>query len=160
MKINLSLLIGLLAFSVPAFAADASNIKVEDAWAWASPPTVTNAAAYMTLVNTGKETDRLVGASGEVAGIVELHTHLMEGGMMKMRPLEAIEVSPGEATVLRPGGLHIMLIGLKKPLAAGETFPLRLHFEKAGEIGVEVTVHKMDHQGGGEHKHHSDRGAQ
>jgi len=160
MKINLSLLSLLLALSLPVFASDTPTIKIEEAWAWESPPTVTNGAAYMTVVNTGKVTDRLVGASGDVSGIVELHTHLMEGGMMKMRPLEAIEVSPGEATVLSPGGLHIMLIELKKPLVAGQTFPLRLRFEKAGEIPVEVTVHKMDEKGGTEHKHHSDKHAQ
>jgi len=159
MKSHLSLLSLLLALSVPVFAADAAKIKVEKAWAWESPPTVTNGAAYMTVVNTGKETDRIVGASGDVSGIVELHTHLMEGGMMKMRPVEAIEVRPGEPTVLRPGGLHIMLIELKKPLIAGQTFPLRLHFEKAGEIPVEVTVHKMDEKGSTEHKHHSDKHA-
>jgi len=143
MKTNLSVLGVLLALSAPALAADTATIKVEGAWATESPPSVTNGAAYMTLVNEGKEADRLVGASGEVSSIVELHTHLREGGMMKMRPIEAIEVNPGEPTVLIPGGLHIMLIGLKKPLVAGETFPLRLRFEKAGELPVEVTVRNM-----------------
>ncbi len=114
----------------------------------------------MTLVNTGKEADRLVGASGEVSAAVELHTHLMEDGVMKMRPIKAIEVNPGEPAVFRPGGLHIMLIGLKKPLVAGQTFPLRLRFEKAGEMLVEVKVRTMGPGEGAEHLHHKDHKAQ
>ncbi|MDG4597945.1 MAG: copper chaperone PCu(A)C [Candidatus Contendobacter sp.] len=150
----------LLALSAPVFAADTTTIKVEEPWARESPPTVTNGAAYMTLVNTGKEADRLVGASGEVSATVELHTHLMEDGVMKMRPIKAIEVNPGEPAVLRPGGLHIMLIGLKKPLVAGQTFPLRLRFEKAGEMPVEVKVRKMELGGGSEHSGHQVHKAQ
>lgn len=160
MKINLSVLSLLLSLSAPVLAGDPATIKVEEPWARESPPTVTNGAAYMTLVNTGKEADRLVGASGEVSAAVELHTHLMEDGVMKMRPIKAIEVNPGEPAVLRPGGLHVMLIGLKKPLVGGQTFPLRLRFEKAGEIPVEVTVRKMDPGEGAEHSHHHDDKAQ
>jgi copper(I)-binding protein len=98
----------------------------------------------MTLINTGQETDRLLSASGDVANTIELHTHLLENNVMKMRKIDAIEVAPGEPTMLRPGGLHIMLIGLKKPLAAGQTFPLTLKFEKAGETSVQVTVRDKD----------------
>ena len=154
MKNQMSALSLLLALSVPAWAADTAIIHVKEPWARESPPTVTNGAAYMTLVNTGKAADRLIGASGEVSATVELHTHLMEGGVMKMRPIKAIEVNPGEPAVLRPGGLHIMLIGLKKPLVAGQTFPLRLRFEQAGEIPVNVTVRKMEPTGDAGHSHH------
>ncbi|MFO1420326.1 MAG: copper chaperone PCu(A)C [Candidatus Competibacteraceae bacterium] len=160
MNIKLSALGLLLALSAPVFAADTATIKAEEPWARESPPTVTNGAAYMTLVNTGKEADRLVGASGEVSATVELHTHLMEDGVMKMRPIKAIEVNPGEPAVLKPGGLHIMLIGLKKPLVADQTFPLRLRFEKAGEIPVEVKVRKMGPGEGVEQSHHKDHKAQ
>ncbi|MDS4031517.1 MAG: copper chaperone PCu(A)C [Candidatus Contendobacter sp.] len=160
MNIKLPALSLLLALSASAFAADTTTIKVEKPWARESPPTVTNGAAYMTLVNTGKEADRLVGASGEVSATVELHTHLMEDGVMKMRPIKAIEVNPGEPAALRPGGLHIMLIGLKKPLAAGENFPLRLRFEKAGEIPVEVKVRKMESEDSAQQSHHPDHKAQ
>ena len=80
--------------------------------------------------------------------------------MMKMRPIKAIEVKPGEPTVLKPGGLHVMLIDLKKPLVAGQTFPLRLRFEKAGEIPVEVTVRKTGAGEGAEHLHHGDKKTQ
>ena len=72
-----------------------------------------------------------------------LHTHLMKNGVMKMRPVKAIEVAPGEPTVLKPGGLHIMLKGLKAPLAEGANFPLTLTFENAGSIEIQVKVQKQ-----------------
>lgn len=141
----------LLCLSLLSLAASAGTLQVENAWARESPPGVTNGAAYMILNNQGKDVDRLVGVSGDVAQTIELHTHLLEGNVMKMRPVTAIEVNPGEPTVLRPGGLHIMLIGLKQPLVAGQRFTLNLQFEKAGTVAVPVQVSKtgpeMPHQG-------------
>ena len=127
-----------------ATAAHAQDIVVEEAWARESPPGVRNGAAYMTLVNQTGDTDRLVSASAPVSETVELHTHLMEEGVMKMRQVQAIEVAPGTPTVLQPGGLHVMFIGLEAPLVAGATFPLTLNFETAGEITVEVPVRRPD----------------
>lgn len=123
--------------------AQEAQIQIEDAWARESPPTVTNGAAYMTLTNEADAMDRLVAASSEVAQVIELHTHTMEGNVMQMRQIDAIEVKPGESTVLEPGGLHIMLIGLNEPLKAGQTFPMTLEFEQAGTIPIEVEVRKM-----------------
>lgn len=128
----------------PVLAAEPSAIQIEAPWARESPPATANGAAYMTLVNTGHEVDRLLSASGDVAKTIELHTHLAENNVMKMRKVDAIKVAPGEPTALRPGGLHVMLIGLQKPLAAGQTFPLTLKFEKAGEVPVQVTVRGKD----------------
>lgn len=135
------------------------NIAVENPLARESPPTVTNGAVYMTLTNQGKEPDRLLEASTEVAEKAELHAHLMEKGVMKMRPLEAIEVSPGEPTVLKPGGMHIMLIDLKEPLKAGQRFPLILQFDRTGEVSVEVMVLKPGETPVSEngHKQHSEK---
>jgi copper(I)-binding protein len=130
--------------SVPALVLAETPIKITDAWAPASPPTAMNVAVYLTLTNQGQAADRLVGASGGVSDTVELHTVLMEDNMMKMRQLDAIEVPAGPPTMLKPGGFHIMLIGLKQPLVAGQMFPLRLRFEKAGEMTVEVPVRKSD----------------
>lgn len=134
------------------------NIVIENPWARESPPTVTNGAVYMRLINKGMEADRLLAVSAEVAENAELHAHLMEEGVVKMRPVEAIEVSPGEPTVLEPGGLHIMLIDLKEPLKAGQHFPLTLQFDRAGEVQVEVTVRRpgetsMSEEG---HKQHGE----
>lgn len=140
------LLSGLCVSLMPVvvFAVEPNVIQIEEPWARESPPTATSGAAYMTLVNTGHEADRLLSATGDVAATIELHTHLIEDNVMKMRKIEAIEVAPGEPTALRPGGLHVMLIGLKKPLAAGQTFPLTLKFEKAGETAVQVKVRGKD----------------
>lgn len=139
---KLSSMVLPLFLSSLAWAADPATVQIEQPWARETPPTVTNGAAYMTLLNRGDQPDRLLGVNGEVAKTIELHSHLMEGGQMKMRPVAAIEVKPGEPTVLKPGGLHIMLIDLKQPLVAGQHFPLTLNFEKAGKIPVEVTVTK------------------
>jgi len=150
-----SLLSLLFAVSMIALAADAPAIKVEHPWARETPPTVTNGAAYMTLVNQSNQADRLLGASGDVATTIELHTHVQEGGVMKMRPVNAIEVNPGEPAVLKPGGLHIMLIGLKQPLVEGQSFKLLLNFEKAGKVPVTVQVTKTDPEHT-EHKEHTE----
>lgn len=126
-----------LALSAPAFAGD---IAVSSPWARASAPNAPNGACYLEIANTGREPDRLVSAASPAAAKVELHTHLMDNGVMKMRPVEAFEVSPGEPQVLRPGGNHIMLMGLKEPLKPGASFPVTLTFAKAGAVTVDVPV--------------------
>ena len=92
------------------------------------------------LTNNGVLPDRLLAASTPVATSARIHMHMMQDNVMKMRPLSAIEVSPGEPTVLQPGGLHIMLTGLKAPLVEGSLVTLTLEFEKAGAVEVLVIV--------------------
>ena len=121
----------------------AAGIVVDAPWSRATPGRSPNGAAYMTLRNQGSVADRLISAATPAAARATLHTHLIENGVMKMRPLAAIEVAPGSPTVLAPGGLHIMLHGLKRPLRAGERFPLSLAFEHAGTITVQVMVQKI-----------------
>jgi copper(I)-binding protein len=118
--------------------AKAAAIVVEQAWARAS--LTANGAAYVSVHNTGMTTDQLIGVRTPVAKRAELHTHLMDKGIMRMRPLKAIELSPGAPAVMRPGGDHIMLMGLKRKLKRGERFPITLRFAKAGEVTVMVTV--------------------
>jgi len=125
--------------TVAAAPARAQPLAVHEPWARAALQGRTS-AAYMTIENTTDALDRLVAAASPVARVVELHTHIMEGGVMRMRPVTAIEVNPGEPAVLRPGGLHVMLIDLTRPLRAGETIPLTLRFEKAGEVTIDVPV--------------------
>ncbi|MFO1188447.1 MAG: copper chaperone PCu(A)C [Alphaproteobacteria bacterium] len=115
---------------------------------WARVSAVQNGAAYMTIATTGTTGDRLVSAASPAADRVELHTHIMDGNVMRMRQVPAIEVKPGETATLKPGGLHVMLLGLKKPLTEGLAFPLTLTFEKAGTIDVEVKVQKDEASGG------------
>jgi copper(I)-binding protein len=116
------------------------DIKVTSAWARASAKMARAGAAYVTLENAGGTPDTLLSASAPVADKVELHTHIKDGDIMKMREVESIEVGPHAKVALKPGGLHVMLIGLKKPLEKGSRFPLTLDFEKAGKMTVEVTV--------------------
>ena len=117
-----------------------SQIQVKDAWARATPGKAENGAAYLTIVSPMP--DRLTGVSTPIAKQAELHTMSMEGGVMKMRPLAGVDLSPGEPATLKPGGAHIMLMGLNQPLKPGDTFPLTLSFEKAGQREVTVAVEK------------------
>lgn len=119
-------------------AGAASRIVVTDPWARAA--VTGNSAAYMLIRNNGSAADRLVRAESDVAAAVELHETKMEGGMMKMAPVDGIAVPAGGQVELKPGGLHIMLIGLKRELKAGESVPFKLHFEKAGVVEVTAQV--------------------
>lgn len=139
-----AVLIGVLFQVAPSIAGDTvlGGLMVHQPWARASIGQSKAGAAYLTVTNSGSESDKLIAAEGTVAKKVELHGHQMDDGVMKMRPVEAIEVAPGEPTVLKPGGLHVMLMGLKAPLVEGESFHLTLVFEKAGRIEVEVAIQK------------------
>lgn len=157
----LALALGLsLGLASPIVAGDADmarvgDIMVHDGWARASIGKAPNSAAYMTLMTEGAETDKLIQVTTPLADRAELHNHLMEDGIAKMREVEAIEIAPGEATPLKPGGLHVMLIGLKEKLAEGSSLPLTLTFEKAGEITLELPI--LGIKGGkkkGEGHHH------
>ncbi len=133
----------LAGFSGLAAAAEftVGELRVEQPWARASATQGAKAgAAYFTLVNLGAEADRLIAVATPVAKMASLHHSVMDKGVMKMLPVAAVEVSPGEPAVLRPGGLHVMLMGLKAPLIEGETVTLTLTFEKAGSIEIEVTI--------------------
>ena len=135
-----------------------NGLMVEDSWARATAGPAKAGAAYLTISNMGHETDRLVAVKSDLAKRTEIHNHLMEDGVMKMRHVEAVEVSPGTPTILQPGGLHIMFMGLNKPFVEGETLPMTLVFEKAGEIDVKFSVQGVGakskkHDGHGAHKH-------
>lgn len=146
-----ALLVAALPSALPAHG-HGDALEVVEPWARASLAG-RNSAAYMTIVNHGAAQDRLVAAASPIARVVELHTHRMDNGVMRMRPVEGIEVNVGEPAVLRPGGLHVMLIGLTRDLKAGETVPLTLRFETAGERTVEVPVLAAGASGPGGHGH-------
>lgn len=132
------LAVGLMQTFPHQVAAD--EISIEQPWSRATAPSAQNGAAFMTIRNTGSEAETLYAAATERADRVELHTHLMEDGVMKMRKVETIEIPADGEALLKPGGLHVMFFGLKSPLREGETFPVELRFEKAGNRTVEVTV--------------------
>ena len=105
-----------------------------------TPPGARVGGAYFTLENRGRADDRLVHVESPVAGAAELHSMAMEGNLMKMRQLAALDVPAGAKVVLSPGGYHVMLVDLKRPLVAGQAFPIRLTFERAGTIEVSAQV--------------------
>ena len=118
-----------------------SPLLIESAWARPNPAVVPSGAAYLKVTNTGAVADRLLEVGSEVAARVELHETRLESGTMTMRPMiGGIAIAPGATIVLAPHSLHVMLIGLRAPLEAGQTFPLTLRFEQAGEATVTVTV--------------------
>ena len=154
-----------IAISLPAFAQNAS-IQVEKPWARATPGGATTGAVYMTLDNKSNAEDRLIGASSDVAGTVQIHEMKVVDGTMKMREVAGgLAIPAGGAVVLKPGGYHVMLIGLKKPLKAGDSFPLTLQFQKAGSVSVTVPVQAigaseapmpgMNHMGTMDHMDHA-----
>ncbi len=143
-------LVGATAASAQEYRA--GDIVVTEPWARATTARMPNAAAYMTVSTCGAEPDRLISLSTTVAEMAHLHTSYVESEITKMAPVEAIEIVPGEPTALEPGGLHVMLMGMKGALAVGSVFPMTLTFERAGTIEVQVTVHgpgAMQHRPGG-----------
>ena len=121
--------------------AQTGSIEIKEAWARATPGGAQNGAAYVTLVSpTG---DRLTGVSSPVAEKAELHQMTNDGGIMKMREVTAIELPPGTPVSLKPGGLHVMLMGLTHPLQPGQSVPMTLQFEKSGTREVDVAVGKV-----------------
>jgi len=129
--------------ALPAFAGTAADeVNIIDPWAREVPPVMSTSAGFLSLKNTGSVEHKLVSASSEGAGMVELHTHINNNGVMQMRPVENIPVAAGGTTELKPGGLHIMLMMLKKPLVAGEQLNITLNFEDGSSKQIQAEVRK------------------
>lgn len=126
------------ALAVPAGAQTVGALTVSGATTRATSGKA--GGGWLAIRNAGSAPDRLLSARSPVAERVELHTMRMEGDVMRMRQLDAIELPAGQTVELKPGGLHLMLMGLKAPLKAGERVPVTLRFEKAGELAVELDV--------------------
>ena len=138
-----------ITFSGAALAQTASvgAIKIENAYTRATVPGQQVAGGFMKIENKGA-TDQLLSASSPVAGEVQLHEMAMDGNIMKMRQVKDIAVPAGGAVELKPGGLHLMFMNIKAPLAAGESVPVKLKFAKAGEVDVKMPVNAMGQHGG------------
>ena len=135
-----SILTRLLASSLLSLAASASlaQVKVDQAWARPTVPGQQGGGGFLSI--TSPTGDRLIGGSTPLAERFELHTMAMKGNVMEMRQLDAIDLPAGKTVEFKPGGLHVMFIGLKQPLAIGSKVPVTLKFEKAGEVKVEFDV--------------------
>ena len=149
----------LAATATHALAQDA--VKVEGAWARASVPGQKATGAFMTL--TAPAATQLVGVSSPAAGVAEVHEMAMQGDVMKMRAIPALDLPAGKAVELKPGGYHVMLLDLKAPLPKDSTVPLTLVFQdaKGAESRLDLTVPvgtaapgaSGAAQGHGEHQH-------
>jgi copper(I)-binding protein len=126
-------------------------LRIDHPFARATPPGARSGGVFLSVENRGDRTDRLLTVSTPVAGTAELHQMVMDAGVMRMRAVAGLDVKPGDRLVLQPGAYHVMLTDLKRPLHAGETFPMTLGFEKAGTIKVDVEVESM--AGGAVHPH-------
>jgi hypothetical protein len=155
-KLLVAALLAAFGVAASAHSYQVGDIKIGHPWA---RPTVAGQMAgggFLKLTNAGKA-DRLIGASADFTERVELHTMKMDGDVMRMRQVEAIDIPAGQTVELKPGGLHLMFMGLKQPLAKDSRVPLKLKFEKAGEVTVEVKVESASsaaaEAAAGQHKH-------
>ena len=163
------LLVALMVVGVSQAMAHeytSKGVTVAHPWARATPGGAKVGGAYLQIKAAAGRSDRLVAVRSPAAGAAELHNHIMENGIARMRRVDAIAVPAGKSVTLKPGGYHLMLTDLKAPLKEGDLLKLTLVFEKAGEIEVEATVeplgamgpHGFDRQPGapaatGTHKH-------
>jgi copper(I)-binding protein len=124
-------------------AGAADNIAVADPYVRMVPPGAMATGAFMVLKNSGDKDARLVKADNSASKISELHTHLNEGGVMKMRQVPAIEIKARGETALQPGGFHVMLIELKGPLKEGDKVSITLGFDDGSSKQVEAPVRRI-----------------
>ena len=143
------LLAGLLSLFILPFTADADshgtkagNLEITGAWARATPPGAKNGGAFLTVQNHGMQDDKLVSAAGDMAKKVELHNHINDNGVMRMREVPFIDVPKHGQAVLKPGSYHVMMLGLKAPLKEGASIMVKLTFEKAGDVMVHMPIMK------------------
>lgn len=161
-----ALLLGssLSLFSVQSFAAQADHITIKDPYAREVPPGAPASASFMKLSNASNTDIQIIKANSEVAKVVELHTHTNDNGVMRMRKIPNINIPAMGQTELKPGGLHIMLIGPHQPLKMGQTVNVTLTFKDGSTKAVSMPVkslkgmpmmkHKMQHGHEHGHMHH------
>lgn len=146
-----------LALLLSALGAQAQSLKAEQAWVRATVAQQKATGAFMNL--SSSQAGRLVEARSPVAGIVEIHEMKMDGNVMKMRALPALELAAGQRVELKPGGYHIMLMDLKSPLKQGDEVPISLVFETQGgkretlELKAPARAMAAPEGGHGQHKH-------
>jgi hypothetical protein len=140
----------LAALLLPACFANAheyaaGEILIAHPWSQELPPNAPTVAAYFVIHNNGKSADRLLGVDSPIAGLAQLHEHVMQGELMKMQQVPSVEIPAGGEITFAPMAYHVMLLELKDRslLRVGKRFPLTLHFEKSGDVTVEVAVSKQ-----------------
>jgi copper(I)-binding protein len=130
------------------------DLEIDHPWSRATPPGAQVAGGYFTVVNHGSAADRLVSVTSDISAKAEVHEMGVKDGVMTMRPVEGgVEIPAGGKVELKPGGYHLMLMGLKQPAKQGESFPATLTFEKAGSVTVKFQVEAIGAAGGMEMDH-------
>lgn len=130
----------VMATSAYAHDYKVGSIEIVHPWARASAGAAKSGVAFMMIRNAGATPDRLISISSPIAKKVHLHTTVMENDIMKMRSVDAVDIPAGGMAELKPGGLHVMFMGLNAPFVEGEMFPLTLMFEAAGALEIMVYV--------------------
>lgn len=146
-----------IAAAAPVLAHEFTlgSLQIAHPWTRQTAPGQSNGGGFLIVTNKGRSDDRLVGVASPAAARTELHNMTMEGGVMRMRPVTGgLPIPAGGMLTLAPGGYHVMLIGLKAPLALGTMVPLTLRFEKAGAITVQLKVEPIGFTGEASHDHH------
>lgn len=133
-----------LTLSGSLLAAGSDSIQTSDPYVRAVPPGMANSAAFMQLKNNDKNGHALVAAESPAAKMVELHTHVHEGGMMMMRKIDKIDLPAGQPVALQPGGLHVMLMGLVKELKPGDQVELTLIYEDGSKSKLSAPVKMIE----------------
>ncbi len=127
----------IIAFTI---TVKAGELRVTASAAPASIGAARTGAAYVTISNETGMADRLVSVASDIARKTEIHNHLMEDGVMKMRRADGVDIPAGGQVTFRPGGYHVMFFGLTAPLQVGDSFRLELAFENAGKTEITVPV--------------------
>jgi periplasmic copper chaperone A len=131
-------------FTLPPARAEevkAGDLVITQGWSRATPGGAKVGGGYLTIENKGSAPDRLIGGSADIAGKVEVHEMTMNNGVMTMRPLDkGLTIEPGKTAKLAPGGYHLMMFDLKRPLKQGDKLPVTLEFEKAGKVTISLDV--------------------
>jgi copper(I)-binding protein len=151
---RLSLLAAGLLLSTGVLAGAADNVSVQDPNVRLAPPSATVTGAYMVIKNNGDKDIKVVKADNPVSKVTELHTHINDGGVMKMRPVPAIDIKARGEAVLKPGGLHVMLIDLKAPMKEGDSVPITLTFDDGSSKTIDAKVVRPTPPPPMEHKQH------
>lgn len=134
-------LIAIAPLGVMAHDYSAGGLRIGHPWSRPNPPGAPTAAGYLTITNTGRQPDRLLGGLSPLVGRIEVHEMSMAGGIMRMRPLPyGLLLAPGATVRLEPGGYHLMLIGPRRAFRVGDRIPATLRFERAGDVRVEFEV--------------------
>ncbi|MHC8383916.1 copper chaperone PCu(A)C [Pseudomonas sp. LB3P14] len=156
----LNKLIVLAALLLPACFANAHEYKAGDLeiahpWSQELPPNAPTVAAYFVIHNSGKTADRLLSVDSPIAGVAQLHEHVKQNDLMKMQQVSSVEVPAGGEVTFAPMAYHVMLLELKDRslLSDGKRFPLTMHFEKSGDVTVDVAVQKKAPDGMQAHVH-------